>query len=169
MHTPLALMSVGAVLAVLISAVAVFLAMGAITLNPDRSLHRLTTDNNPPNNGQQLQTALALAAMTNPGPVSVHTTQNNPAGNVIVVPATSALQAYWGYNVRKGVPAGEPTACYRGVTVEGFLGCTPGADVYLDATSAEASADASGLSHTKGATNIARVGVALSATRIRFD
>lgn len=140
----------------------------AITLNPDRTLHRLTTDNNPPNNGQQLPTALALAAMTNPGPVAVHTVQANAAGNVVVVPAAGAAGglSYWGYNVRKGVAAGRPTACYKGVVVEGFLGAVPGSAVYVDATSAEAGADTSGLSHV---VNGPRLGVAMTATRIRFD
>jgi hypothetical protein len=140
----------------------------AITLNPDRSLHRLTTDNNPPNNGQELPTAIPLAAITNPGPMAVHTVQANPAGNVVVVPAATSAGGlgYWGYNVRKGVGLGRPCACYRGVVVEGFLGCTPGSPVYVDATSAEAAADASGLSHT---VNGPRIGVAMTATRIRFD
>jgi hypothetical protein len=140
----------------------------AITLNADRSLVRLTTDDNAPNNGQQLPSAVVLADITNPGPMIVHTTQDNAAGQCIIKPGVSASAAsYWGYNIKKGVKAGKPAACYKGVVVEGFLGATPGSAVYIDATSAEASADASGLTHV---TNTAgRIGVAMTATRIRFD
>lgn len=155
-------------IAFLVGIFLVVLGLGVITLNPDRTTLRLTTDNTPPNNGQQLQTSIANQALTNPGPMMVATTQNNAAGNVLVQPAAGSNGAnnYWGYNVRITTPNGEPCEIYKGVTVEGFLGCTPGSAVYVDATSAEAGGNASGLSHTANGT---RIGVALSATRIRFD
>jgi hypothetical protein len=151
----------------LIFSVALVLALGVITLNPDRTRCRLTTDNNSPNNGQQLPTCIASAAMTNPGPVMPAATQNNPSGNCICQHASGAGggTGYIGYNIRRGVAAGEPLGVFRGVVVDGFVGVVPGSAVYVDATTADAAADATGLSHTANGTPI---GVGLTPTKIRF-
>jgi hypothetical protein len=144
-------------------------ALGAITI-PDRTAIRLTTDNTPPNNGQQLPTVLASAAMVNPGPIRPHVTQNNPAGNCIGIPAVGAAGSNGciGYNIKSNVAAGEPLQVHKGVVVDGFAGVTPGLPVYADATNSDAAADASGLSHTQIGTE-RRLGVGWTATRIRFD
>jgi hypothetical protein len=128
----------------------------------------LTTNDSDPNNGQRIPTSLASVDFTNPGPVAVDAVQDAPSGNVKVVQAAGAPGAasYLGYNILPNVKRGNPCGVYKGVVVEGFVGCTPGGAVYVDATSADAGANASGLSHTP---NGQRVGVAFSTTRIRFD
>ena len=142
------------------------MALGAITLNADPTTRRLTTGDTAPENGHRMPVALASVDMTNPGPVIVDATQNAPSGNVKVIAAAGAVRdRYWGYAIEVA-KAGMPLGVYRHVIVEGFVGCTPGSPVYIDATSADAGGLASGLSHTANGTP---VGVALSATRIFFN
>lgn len=150
------------------------LNMGAITLNVDRTLIRPTHGNTAPENAQQLPTMIASVDMTNPGPVAANTVQNNAAGNCQVLPAAAAAGAkggaaagggYVGYNLKAPIRTGEPCRVVCGQIIDGFVGVMPGQAVYVDATSADAGANASGLSH---APNGSPIGVGLTATKIRF-
>jgi hypothetical protein len=145
-----------------------------ILLNADRTKLRLTTDNTAPNNGQQLPSMLAAAAFTNPCPVMPNATQTNGAGTTLVKQCTGAGGQYgWlGFCHKPAVAAGDLVPVLRGVVIDGFTGCTPGLPVYVDQTAADAdlagAPHASGLTHTYTAQAL-RIGVALTATKIRFD
>lgn len=155
------------ILAIVLALFLVGLSLGVIAI-PDRTLIRLTTDNTDPNNGQQLPTMVAGVAQTNPGPVMPATTQDNAAGNCIVIQAVGAAGGlgYLGYNIKPSA-VGEPCGIYRGVVVDGFTGVVPQSPVYVDVTnSADAGATNSGLTHTA---NGRVIGVGITSTKIRFE
>jgi hypothetical protein len=135
---------------------------------PDKTKLKMTTDFK--TEMGQRKPAIAGVAMTNPGPVAVAAVQNASSGQVQVVPAAgdAGRAGYLGYNFDHDVPAGEGASVVRGVYIEGFAGVTPGGDIYIDATSADASGNASGLTHTLPTTGNVRtpIGVGLSATKI---
>lgn len=143
----------------------------AITI-PDITKIRLTTGvGNLPDCGQILP-GVASVAITNPGPVAAAAAGLNSAGQPQLVQAAgdAGRKGYYGYNIKPNAGAGEPISPVRGAMVEGFAGAQAGDAVYVDATSADAGANASGLTHTLPVTGDVRtpIGVAVSATKIRF-
>jgi len=122
----------------------------AITI-ADRKQIRLVTDFSKPQNGQALPALLATVAMTNPGPVMIDTSgvAANGQGRVKQAAGTPGLEGYIGFNPDWDVPAGGPVSPCRGVLVEGFAGVLPGKPVFVNATSADASGTASGLTQTQ--------------------
>lgn len=117
--------------------------------------------------------AVAAVAMTNPGPCAVQTTGTTSSGNALVGPASgdAGRGGYAGYNVMSNVAAGDAPSLMRGgVIVEGFSGVSPGLPVFVDATSADASGTASGLTHTLPVTGDVRtpIGVGFTASKILF-
>lgn len=145
----------------------------AITI-PDRTKVYLTTGNTPPENGH-LVPGVVEGTWTNPGPAAY--SANGPAANgqALLTQAgdPDGRLGYAGYQISAGLAAGDPAACFRAVTVEGFAGCTPGGPVYIAtaANGVDLTSTASGLTHTAPGTASAQsaIGVAVSATRIKFN
>ena len=149
----------------------------AITI-PDRTKIRVTTDEK---NGMQKIPAVAKVAITNPGPVAVTSSGAGEAGNAACIQAAGAAgrAGYLGFNLVPNVPVGSSLGVIKSAIVEGFAGMTPGSSVFIDATSADASGTASGMTHTAptiatdGATadtpGIGRIGVAITATKLWID
>jgi hypothetical protein len=139
---------------------------------PDRTQIRFTAGMGRFNEDVGMPTVLAQAAMTNPGPVAVYTGGPAANGQIQVVPAAgdAGRAGYVGYNISINVGAGEPLRPASGVTVTGFAGATPGSQVFVDDTTADASGTASGITHTAPTTGTEKnpIGVAVSSSKIYF-
>jgi hypothetical protein len=127
----------------------------AITI-PDRTQIRLVTDFDEPNNGQALPACLVSVAMVNPGPVALDTAGAAANGQAQVKPAygTAGRAGYIGYNDEPNKALGSACSPCRGVLVDGYAGVSPGVKVFIGDTSADASATASGLTHTQPTTGL---------------
>lgn len=118
---------------------------------PDRTLIRITTDFLTPMNGHSLPNMVANVAITNPGPIAIDPVNGTVNGQVQAIQAAGSAGAngYVGYNIDPNIPAGGPVSPIRQAIVDGFAGVVAGNAVYIDATSADASGTASGLTHTQ--------------------
>lgn len=115
----------------------------------------------------------------NPAPMKVSATGAASTGNALVEP-TTVRAGYCGYQIQDNVPAGlaaEDNAggIVSGAPVDGFAGCVPGSDVFIDATARPAGDQGtfSGLSHTAPTAGVdvaaQRIGFAMTPTKIWFD
>jgi hypothetical protein len=158
----------------------------AITI-PDRTQIRIVTDFQSPQNGRSLPNVLAQVALTNPGPVVLHSaTASNGQAQVKQAGGGNGTNGYVGFNPKPNVGAGQPLSPVRGVIVDGFSGVTVGSDVFIDqSNTADASGTASGLTQTQPTQTVTitnpgesetatvpggkRIGVGWTATKVLFD
>lgn len=127
----------------------------AITI-PDPTQIRMTTKFEVPMFSHALPAALLDTAMTNPGPVAVSPSGSvgDAANQARVTPAIGAAGSagYLGYMPDPNQALGAAVSAVRNAIFDGFAGVVPGSPVYIDATGADASSTASGLTHTPQST-----------------
>lgn len=106
----------------------------------------------------------AVAALTNPGPVSVPATGSASSGAILVEAAANVAgrTGYVGFNVMSDIAAGAAPSVVRNTIIEGLAGMTPGSRVYI--------ADDGTLTHTKDLEDTGNgIGTAGTATKLVLD
>lgn len=140
--------------------------MPAITI-PTASLLRMTTGSNDPDNAQFIPCVAGVDVPV--GPV-VPSGAANSAGQAKVKKATEGVADegvanYLGYNL-EARSAGQACSVVKGVIVDGFANVEVGKPVYI---TDDWATDTVGLVQTAPDGVTQRIGVGITATKIRFD